>query len=79
MEAVSNHLGDSCHRLGGGIFDPARHGSLSPSRGLYPQCKSIIMSLRITLEQRWKGQAALDLLAPRSWKPQGQAVVFPGF
>lgn len=74
MEAVSNHLGDSCHRLGEGIFDPTRHGSLSPSRGLYPQCKSIIMSLRAEMEG-----AALDLLAPRSWKPQGQAVMFPGF
>ena len=52
MEVVSGHLRDPSHRLGGGIFDCTRYGSLSPLKGLYPQCKCITMSLRVILGQK---------------------------
>ena len=81
-EAVSNHLGDSPYRLGGGVFDPTRfipEPSWQPSsrggrsrRGWHPQYKCIIMSLGVTLETEvveesvCSSPVALDLLALRS-------------
>ena len=78
VEAASNHLGDSSHRLGGGIFDLTKlyqnHlGSLSPcvGAGLYLENKCIIMSLGVTPGQRWKRKAHLPHLWLLIGQPQG--------
>lgn len=59
-EAASSHMGNSSHRLGGGILAPTRFvlhtvmsGFLHPA-GLYPQCRCSVMSIEVSLGQRWK-------------------------
>lgn len=51
--------------------------------GLLPQCKCIMMSLEVTLGQKWKRRAHVLhqwflLSGPTSWKPQGQDVELLG-
>ena len=63
MEAASNLLENSSHQLGGGIFDPTGFvleflwqpfSSGGRGRVLYLQRERIIISLEVTLGQRWK-------------------------
>ena len=76
MEADSNHLWDSSHRLGGRVFDvtmfvpePSRQPSPTAVGGrvggwLKPQSKCIKMNLKVTTAQRWKGKACVLHLWP---------------
>ena len=90
LAAAFNRLGDSSHRLGGRVFDLQdshlnSHGSLSSWGGVittmqlhYHENKGYHVA-EVEEENTCSPPVALDLSAPRSWKPQGQDVVPLGF
>lgn len=89
MEAASNHLENSSHRLGGGVFDsivfaleqswqPFSMGGSGPTMQMYYNESRGYPEADVDEECACSEPVILTLSGPRSWKPQSQDMVLPG-